>query len=97
MDLGTIKTRIDNGYYTAKDDLIADIQLVWNNAKKFNPIGHFVHDGALFLEQFAHGRIGELRFLSNSTLNPQKFSKCEVKVAQCRILAILREINFGRF
>ena len=60
MDLGTIKTRIDDGHYTAKDDLIADIQLVWNNAKKFNPIGHFVHDAALFLEQFAHGRIGNI-------------------------------------
>lgn len=61
MDLGTIKTRIDNGYYTAKDDLIADIQLVWNNAKKFNPIGHFVHDAASFLEQFAHGRIDKIK------------------------------------
>ena len=63
MDLGTIKTRIDDGHYTAKDDLIADIQLVWNNAKKFNPIGHFVHDAALFLEQFAHGRIGKTKSL----------------------------------
>ena len=85
MDLGTIKTRIDNGYYTAKDDLIADIQLVWNNAKKFNPIGHFVHDGALFLEQFAHGRIGELRFLSNSTLNPKSFRNVKLRLHSVEI------------
>ena len=61
MDLGTIKTNIDKGYYTQKDDLMADIQLVWNNAKKFNRPGHFVHEGAKFLESFAHGRIDKIK------------------------------------
>ncbi len=37
MDLGTIKQNIDQGSYVDKDDLIRDIQLVWNNAKTFNP------------------------------------------------------------
>ena len=73
MDLGTIKTRIDDGHYTAKDDLIADIQLVWNNAKKFNPIGHFVHDAALFLEQFAHGRIGKTFSMKTLVLTFRNF------------------------
>ena len=59
IDLGTIKSQIDNGLYCTKDELIADIQLVWNNAKKFNPIGHAVYDSADFLEKFAHDRIGE--------------------------------------
>jgi len=41
MDLGTIKTNIDKGYYTQKDDLMADIQLVWNNAKKIQSAWSF--------------------------------------------------------
>ncbi len=61
MDLGTIKTNIDNGVYSTRDDLIADIQLVWNNAKKFNPKGHAVYDAAEFLEKFAHERIDKIK------------------------------------
>lgn len=61
MDLGTIKTQIDNSYYANKDDLIADIQLVWNNAKKFNPKGHGVYDAAEFLEKFTHERIDKIK------------------------------------
>jgi len=61
IDLGTIKSQIDNGLYCTKDELIADIQLVWNNAKKFNPIGHAVYDSADFLEKFAHDRIDKIK------------------------------------
>jgi len=61
IDLGSIKSQIDNGDYCTKDELIADIQLVWNNAKKFNPIGHAVYDAADFLEKFAHDRIDKIK------------------------------------
>ena len=50
---------LDNGLYNTKDELIADIQLVWNNAKKFNPMGHAVWENADFLEKIAHERIGK--------------------------------------
>ena len=59
MDLGTIKSQIDSGLYNAKDDLMADIQLVWKNAKRFNHIGHAVYEAADFLEKFAHERLGK--------------------------------------
>jgi hypothetical protein len=61
IDLGTIKSQIDNGLYCTKDELITDIQLVWNNAKKFNPSGHAVYDSADFLEKFAHDRIDKIK------------------------------------
>jgi len=61
IDLGTIKTQIDNGLYNTKDELIADIQLVWNNAKKFNPMGHGVWENADFLEKIAHERIDKIK------------------------------------
>ena len=49
MDLGTIKSRIDDNLYGNKVDLIADIQLVWNNAKKFNPKTHAGNYQRLFI------------------------------------------------
>ena len=64
MDLGTIKSQIDSGLYNAKDDLMADIQLVWKNAKRFNHIGHAVYEAADFLEKFAHERLGKSKALN---------------------------------
>lgn len=61
MDLGTIKSRIDDNLYGNKVDLIADIQLVWNNAKKFNPKTHAVYEAAEFLEKFSHERIDKIK------------------------------------
>jgi len=61
MDLGTIKSRIDDNLYGNKVDLIADIQLVWNNAKKFNPKTHAVYEAADFLEKFSHERIDKIK------------------------------------
>ena len=51
MDLGTIKTKVDKKLYNSKDGVLNDINLVWNNAIKFNPIGHVVHEAALFLQK----------------------------------------------
>eukprot|EP00232_Nephroselmis_pyriformis_P012091 CAMPEP_0182877074 /NCGR_PEP_ID=MMETSP0034_2-20130328/14534_1 /TAXON_ID=156128 /ORGANISM="Nephroselmis pyriformis, Strain CCMP717" /LENGTH=113 /DNA_ID=CAMNT_0025009895 /DNA_START=75 /DNA_END=413 /DNA_ORIENTATION=- len=40
MDLGTIKSKLTRKKeYTSKDDLNADVKLVWANCKKFNPKG----------------------------------------------------------
>eukprot|EP01066_Platyproteum_vivax_P014412 Platyproteum_vivax@DN644_c0_g1_i2.p1 len=46
MDLGTVqKTLKDNGYNSPKE-FLRDIELVWDNACKFNPAGHQVHIAA---------------------------------------------------
>ena len=42
MDLGTIRDRLARGEYTSSRDLVADIRLVFQNAKKFNPPTHFI-------------------------------------------------------
>lgn len=42
MDLGTIRDRLACGKYTSSRDLVADIRLVFQNAKKFNPPTHFI-------------------------------------------------------
>lgn len=39
MDLGTIKKRLKSHHYTKTQEFIADVQLVWDNCKKFNEAG----------------------------------------------------------
>lgn len=43
MDLGTVRDNLMCGRYQQPRDLIADIRLVFQNAKKFNPEMHFVN------------------------------------------------------
>lgn len=54
MDLGTIMTRLKSGHYTQLAAFLADVQLVWDNAKLFNAPKTFVHDVALRLEKIWH-------------------------------------------
>lgn len=60
MDLGTIRKKIDRGAYFCRNDCLADIQLVWDNARTFNAPGHFVHQAAEILEKFARDKIEKL-------------------------------------
>lgn len=50
MDLGTVRTKVEKNLYNSKAGVLNDIDLVWNNARKFNPMGHEVHDAAVFLQ-----------------------------------------------
>lgn len=43
MDFSTIKARLLNAHYSTKAGVIADVKLVFNNAKKYNPAVHPVH------------------------------------------------------
>ncbi|CAN0232615.1 unnamed protein product [Ectocarpus fasciculatus] len=63
MDLGTVMKRIDSKYRTARD-CIADVRLVFSNAKDFNPDTDPVHALAASLsgkfEAFVSGHRGVL-------------------------------------
>lgn len=50
MDLGTVYSRCVMGEYRLLSDLVSDVQLVFANAKRYNPKGHIVHDRAIELE-----------------------------------------------
>ncbi|GLD99890.1 hypothetical protein PINS_up008618 [Pythium insidiosum] len=53
MDFGTIKGRLDEGLYVAVDDFIADVELVFTNARTFNPPNHYIHvDAGVLLARF---------------------------------------------
>ncbi|KAH7823948.1 putative bromodomain-containing factor 1 [Monocercomonoides exilis] len=42
-DLGTIKKKIEDGGYNSCDEVKADVQLVWNNSRKYNPEPHILY------------------------------------------------------
>lgn len=53
MDLGTVKSRLDTGYYSTIDEFASDVRLVFQNAMTFNPKNHGVHmDAKGLLEHF---------------------------------------------
>lgn len=49
MDLGTVHSRCVFGEYGTLRELVADVDLVFSNAKKFNPPGHMIHATAIEL------------------------------------------------
>ena len=50
MDLGTVKKNLKNNKYKYIEDCLNDIQLIWDNCKKYNSEGSWIHDLALKLE-----------------------------------------------
>ncbi|TMW55146.1 hypothetical protein Poli38472_013908 [Pythium oligandrum] len=53
MDLGTIRSRLSAGQYVTPDEFAADVRLVFENAKTFNPPTHYVHvDADVLLRRF---------------------------------------------
>lgn len=51
MDLGTIQKKLEDSVYDVAVDFESDVQLVWDNAKKFNPPKTVVHQAAVELER----------------------------------------------
>ena len=60
MDLGSIKTRLGNEYYTTAEEFQADINLVWENAMFYNPPGTEAHEGARALQDSTDKRFKKL-------------------------------------
>ena len=46
MDLGTVYSRCMLGEYSTLREFVDDVDLVVSNAKRYNPVGHFVHQKA---------------------------------------------------
>ena len=52
MDLGTIKKKINDNKYTSTEEIYKDIQLVWDNCKRYNMEGSDVYKMAQYCEKF---------------------------------------------
>ena len=52
MDLETIKKKINDNKYTSTEEIYKDIQLVWDNCKRYNMEGSDVYKMAQYCEKF---------------------------------------------
>ncbi|XP_073525707.1 uncharacterized protein [Phyllobates terribilis] len=43
MDLGTVKSKLENNLYTVAEDFKADVRLIFSNAMRYNPPGNSFH------------------------------------------------------
>ncbi|XP_057950029.1 transcription factor GTE10-like isoform X2 [Malania oleifera] len=43
MDLGTIKSKLDNNLYFSNEEFVADVRLTFSNAMQYNPASNSVH------------------------------------------------------
>ena len=50
MDLGTIEKKLAKSKYATVQNFIADVALVWNNAKLYNEEGSDIHELAVQLD-----------------------------------------------
>jgi hypothetical protein len=46
MDLGTVRQKLEAGRYNTSEELAADVLLTFNNAMRYNPVGHHVYNAA---------------------------------------------------
>uniref|UniRef100_A0A7S1FM08 histone acetyltransferase n=1 Tax=Corethron hystrix TaxID=216773 RepID=A0A7S1FM08_9STRA len=60
MDLGTVQVRCLLGEFDTLLDVICDVKLVFDNARRYNPPGHIVHTMAVELEAFFIAGLQEL-------------------------------------
>jgi hypothetical protein len=91
MDLGSVLSRCVLGEYETLRDMVSDVQLVFANAKKFNPPGHIIHANAIELEEIF---INELNATTKTWIDPmsgeimqhswEKFKS--VKIGLCQAL-----------
>lgn len=54
MDLYTVKSRLDHGWYWNLAHCLHDINLVWRNARLYNPADHPLHQWAVQMKTFTY-------------------------------------------
>jgi len=85
MDLSTVANKLRTGQYHMVKDMIADVRLVFSNAKKYNPPKHPVHVAACTLKAVAEREWEAMR--SRWTVAHQPQGK-EAQLAAAAVAAI---------
>jgi hypothetical protein len=60
MDLGLIKRQLEEGYYSTTSEYAYDVRLVFSNAQRFNPLGHWINGAAATVSQFFEEKLRRL-------------------------------------
>ncbi|GAA98946.1 hypothetical protein E5Q_05634 [Mixia osmundae IAM 14324] len=91
MDLGTMKRRLDAGYYNHASEFEADFRLVIENCYKFNPVETPVHQMGRKLEAFFENRWRDKPASRPETEEPDSDYESDPE-KRSKILAIERQI-----
>lgn len=60
MDLSTMEERLENGHYTTPNELVADVQLIFTNCRKYNDATTVYAKCAVKLEKYMWSLIHEI-------------------------------------
>mmetsp|Transcript_5196 Transcript_5196/g.7644 ORF Transcript_5196/g.7644 Transcript_5196/m.7644 type:complete len:805 (-) Transcript_5196:112-2526(-) len=66
MDLGTVKDRLDRGFYANSNQFAGDVRLVFKNAQTFNPPAADVHRMAATLKDIFEEKYSKIRQLHST-------------------------------
>ncbi|KAK2941910.1 putative Bromodomain [Blattamonas nauphoetae] len=83
-DLGTIKTDIENGEYSHPREVIDDVQLVWDNCRKFNGPTHPIIAACDKLNDEADKRFSKLQEWVMEMRNPTALELDQLHVREQR-------------
>lgn len=53
MDLSTVKSKLVQGLYTTPNDVFNDIQLIWDNCKRYNQEDSDIYKTAVIMEKIS--------------------------------------------
>mmetsp|Transcript_60691 Transcript_60691/g.69337 ORF Transcript_60691/g.69337 Transcript_60691/m.69337 type:complete len:239 (-) Transcript_60691:389-1105(-) len=61
MDLSSIKKKLKNGKYEYHEEILGDIQLIWDNCKTYNMANSYIYLQAEKMERFVKKQIANLK------------------------------------
>eukprot|EP00960_Hanusia_phi_P044117 756479-Hanusia_phi.AAC.4 len=83
MDLGTVRTHLDNGTITNPEDFKANVVLTFDNAMRYNPANHDVHMMAKTLKEVQTSFVSKCLPLSHYVqLFFQKWTSSEATIME---------------
>ena len=93
MDLGTIEKKLDASSYATTEEFVADVKLVWYNARLYNPVGSVVHEAARVLEKAFDDRLEALVGSCDRPAPPAPDSDAADGVPASKLRPLLRSLQ----
>jgi len=93
MDLGTIEKKLDASSYATTEEFVADVKLVWYNARLYNPVGSVVHEAARALEKAFDDRLEALVGSCDRPAPPAPDSDAADGVPASKLRPLLRSLQ----
>ncbi|TPP39754.1 Protein polybromo-1 [Fasciola gigantica] len=75
IDLTMIKRKMDENHYSAHQEMVSDLRLMFNNARHYNEEGSRVYNDAMILENVVKRRLKSLGPYQGNPNKPQKTNR----------------------